>query len=251
MPFLEVGESDRSRRHPPSRVGAEDVPADNADLARLTVESDRLTPDSVTACPVPVEDLLEYLADEVPDGESLTNADLTFLRTARLSGTDYWVWRFAEPGTKGGSAYATVSKGGQGSQPRLRGRLLRPHSRAAVRAGGLPPGVLTRQVSAVLPRPAPRKAAGVGLGRVRYEEVLKPQDGRAQGARMTKPLELDDLARLHDDELETAFSDAVRNALHAAALSRPGTWSPAAPRIARRRPRGRSPAPASRGERRP
>ena len=85
------------------------MPDDNADLARVSVEFERLTPDSPSGCPVPPQDLLDYLADEVPDGELLTAADLTFVRTAKVADADYWVWRFREPGPDGKDAYATVS----------------------------------------------------------------------------------------------------------------------------------------------
>ena len=95
-----------SRHWPRFVLAPEDMPDDNADLARVSVEFERLTPDSPSGCPVPLEDLLDYLADEVPDGESLTADELTFVRTAKVADADYWVWRFREPGPM---ASATVS----------------------------------------------------------------------------------------------------------------------------------------------
>jgi len=92
---------------------AEELPDDNADLANVQVEFDRLAPDSPDACPVPLKGLLVYLANEVPNGEALTADDLTFARTARVEGTDYWVWRFREPGPGGDNAYATMCRAGQ------------------------------------------------------------------------------------------------------------------------------------------
>jgi hypothetical protein len=89
------------------------MPDDNADLANVRVEFPRLTPDGPDACPVPVADLLAYLADEVPDGDSLTRGDLTFVRTARVADAEYWVWRFREPGPRGEDAFATVSRSGR------------------------------------------------------------------------------------------------------------------------------------------
>ncbi len=83
------------------------MPEDNSDLAQLEVFFPNLPDDSPLSCPVPIEDLLAYLADEVPGGERLAPVDLTFLRTADVDGTQYWVWRFDEP--DGEAAYATVS----------------------------------------------------------------------------------------------------------------------------------------------
>lgn len=91
---------------------AEDMPDDNADLADAEAEFPRLTPDSARGCPVPLADLLRYLADEVPGGDSLTRGDLTFARTARVADAEYWVWRFREPGVQGDQAFATVSRSG-------------------------------------------------------------------------------------------------------------------------------------------
>jgi hypothetical protein len=46
--------------------------------------------------------ILDYLGLETPDGDPLTSEDLTFLRTARVGDSDYWVWSFVEP--EGGEA---------------------------------------------------------------------------------------------------------------------------------------------------
>jgi hypothetical protein len=93
-------------------LSADEMPDDNAQLALVDVEFPRLDSDSVGGCPVPSGDLLRHLADEVPEGESLTAEDLTFLRTALVDRTRYWIWSFNEPG--GDRAYATVSAGPQG-----------------------------------------------------------------------------------------------------------------------------------------
>ena len=89
-------------------LSAGDMPDDNADLATVDVSFPRLPDDSASSCPVPIQNLLEYLADEVPGGEQLNASDLTFLRTADVEGTGYWIWRFKEP-DGGDAAYATVS----------------------------------------------------------------------------------------------------------------------------------------------
>lgn len=89
------------------------MPDDNADLANVEVDFPRLTPDSADGCPVPMAELLAYLTDEVPDGDSLTPGDLTFVRTARVEDAEYWIWRFREPGPQGENAFAIVSRSGQ------------------------------------------------------------------------------------------------------------------------------------------
>lgn len=89
-------------------LGADDMPADNAELVRVVVDFPRLDPDAAESCPVGVAELLSYLADEVPGGERLTASDLRFLRTAQVRGRRYWIWGFREP-DGGGPAFATRS----------------------------------------------------------------------------------------------------------------------------------------------
>lgn len=93
-------------------LSADEMPDDNAQLAFVDIDFPRLEGDSVDGCPVPLRDLLRHLADEVPDGESLTAPDLTFLRTALVDQTQYWIWTFNEP--EGDRAYVTVSAGPAG-----------------------------------------------------------------------------------------------------------------------------------------
>jgi hypothetical protein len=73
------------------------MPDNNADLALVEVEFQRLADDSAASCPVPLDDLLRHLADEVPGGEALTADALSFVRTALDADTRYWLWRFNEP----------------------------------------------------------------------------------------------------------------------------------------------------------
>lgn len=84
------------------------MPDNNADLALVQAEFPRLADDSAASCAVPLDDILRYLADEVPGGEALTADALTFVRTAQVADTRYWLWRFNEP-DGGEPAYATVS----------------------------------------------------------------------------------------------------------------------------------------------
>ncbi len=91
----------------------DEMPEDNADLATVQVEFPRLADESPASCPVPMEDVLDYLSMEVPDGARLTPEDLSFRRTARVADADYWVWSFTEP--DGQTAYVSVSVDGSGT----------------------------------------------------------------------------------------------------------------------------------------
>ena len=92
---------------------AEQMPEDNAALAEIAVEFAPLPENSAGSCPVSINELLRYLADEVPDGDALTEADLRFLRTADVEATRYWIWSFDEP--DGDPAYVTVSVSPRGA----------------------------------------------------------------------------------------------------------------------------------------
>lgn len=41
-----------------------------------------------------MREILEYLEDEVADGEPRTVDDLTFIRTAKIYNCSYWIWGF-------------------------------------------------------------------------------------------------------------------------------------------------------------
>lgn len=94
-------------REDPRVITSDEMPDDNADLARLEVDFDRLEPDTAESCPVAEEMILEYLSDEVPGG-GLSVEDLRFLRTALVGATHYWIWSFSDP-TDGSAAFLTVS----------------------------------------------------------------------------------------------------------------------------------------------
>jgi hypothetical protein len=94
-----------------------DLPEDNEDLRGFQVDLPRLSDDSVSSCPVGIEDLLHYLEIEVPGGDSLKAEDLAFLRTAELGGARCWIWSFREP-DGGALAYATVRLDPNGTQTR-------------------------------------------------------------------------------------------------------------------------------------
>ena len=95
-------------------LNADQMPDDNAELAYVEIDFPRLANDTPASCPVPLTDLLRYLGDEAPGGEALAADDLSFLRTAQVEDTRYWIWRFNEPGGSD-AAYATVSDGPKGA----------------------------------------------------------------------------------------------------------------------------------------
>jgi len=84
----------------------DEMPEDNADLARIKVTFPYLADDSEKSSPVPIDDILAYLAKESPDGSLIKREQLKFLRTARVRERQYWIWSFIE--SDGSSAYVTV-----------------------------------------------------------------------------------------------------------------------------------------------
>lgn len=94
-------------------LDASQMPEDNADLAKIVIDCDRLPDDDPSSCPVSLDELLRYLVLEVPDGDALTQGDLAFCRTADVAGTHYWIWAFDEP--DGEASYATVARSPNGN----------------------------------------------------------------------------------------------------------------------------------------
>jgi hypothetical protein len=77
------------------------------DVRTVQIELPRLTPDSAASCPVPFEQVLEHAATEFDDGTDKPQMHLTFLRTARIAETSYWIWTFSDP--EDGESYVLVS----------------------------------------------------------------------------------------------------------------------------------------------
>jgi hypothetical protein len=91
----------------------EEMPEDNADLARVVVDFPRLEPDTADSCPVPMAEVLGYLRLESPDGDSLRTASLEFLRTALVSDCRFWIWSFHE--SDGAQCFVTASVAADGT----------------------------------------------------------------------------------------------------------------------------------------
>ena len=89
-------------------ISYDEMPENNEDLKKINIDFPHV---SLTEISKPDEiepQLLEYLELEgyIPDGE------LTFLRTAKVESTIYWVWEFISDGEK---IYATASEDKNGN----------------------------------------------------------------------------------------------------------------------------------------
>jgi hypothetical protein len=89
------------------------MPDDNAELANVEIQFQRLQPDTPDSCPVPLDDVVAYLRLESPDYESVEASQLTFLRTALLADHRYWIWSFQE--SDGSDCFVTVSQSPDGT----------------------------------------------------------------------------------------------------------------------------------------
>ena len=83
------------------------MPDDNSELAKIDIDFPYLKDNSPNSCPSSLDDIIEYLSVECPDGGKIEKDDLQFLRTAKVKKTKYWIWKFTDP--DGAECYATVS----------------------------------------------------------------------------------------------------------------------------------------------
>ena len=84
-------------------ISYEDMPEDNADIAKIEIDFPRLPDDTAASCPCPVHEIIDYLHLE---GETVTANDLEFIRTAQVEDHRYWIWRFRDE--DGEECYVTV-----------------------------------------------------------------------------------------------------------------------------------------------
>ena len=90
-------------------IGYDEMPEDNAELTKIQIDFPQV-PFSKVSEPSEIEPhLLDYFnrEDYTPDG------NLTFLRTAQVEDTVYWIWEFISDGDKS-FATATQDKEGNG-----------------------------------------------------------------------------------------------------------------------------------------
>jgi hypothetical protein len=76
------------------------------EVRTIDVSVPRLDPDSPLTCPVPREHIIEHATTEFDDGTDTKLSEPEFLRTARIGGTQYWVWKFNDP--RRGDGYIVV-----------------------------------------------------------------------------------------------------------------------------------------------
>jgi|GEM_PF-6809375 len=70
----------------------------------------RLNSDNSDSCPLPVDEIQEYLRLEDGDG-GFQNRQLRFVRTAHAFDSDYWIWEYnLKDGTH---CFVTVEKSGR------------------------------------------------------------------------------------------------------------------------------------------
>ena len=91
----------------------EEMPDDNAKLVDLMIDFPALQPNTAESCPVPLSDIIDYLRDESPDGETIQATQLYFLRTAQVAEKRYWIWSFQE--SDGSACYVTAAVSPDGS----------------------------------------------------------------------------------------------------------------------------------------
>ena len=86
----------------------DDMPDDNADLAKIEFQFPCLSDNSPDGCPVPLSEVVDYLRLESPDGDDVTEERLEFVRTAQVGDHEYRLWRFVE--SDGDECFVTVAR---------------------------------------------------------------------------------------------------------------------------------------------
>ncbi len=94
-------------------IARKDLPEDAADWTNVSVDFERLEPDDASACPCPMEEIMEYIRDESADLDDAREEQVQFLRTARIGKAKYWIWRYTE--SDGEVCYLTVSDAPDGT----------------------------------------------------------------------------------------------------------------------------------------
>lgn len=74
----------------------DELPDDAADWVAVNVDLSRLSPDVEESCPIPVDQIFDYLAKESADTGGVAWDRLAFARTALIAGNQYWLWRYVE-----------------------------------------------------------------------------------------------------------------------------------------------------------
>ncbi len=97
----------------------DELPEDFDELRNVPVDLPLLPDEGAASCPVPMNEILEYLSYEAPGGEHSGSSEviefqLQFVRTALVEQTKYWIWTFINSGNR--ASYLTVGVDGSGQQ---------------------------------------------------------------------------------------------------------------------------------------
>jgi hypothetical protein len=97
-----------------------ELPDDPTDWTNVDVSFARLETDTAGSCPASLEQIMRYVQAESGDTDRAQPDRLTFLRTALVQDTKYWLWNYEEKdGTacfvvfrarKGGSTYLGLTE---------------------------------------------------------------------------------------------------------------------------------------------
>jgi hypothetical protein len=91
----------------------DEMPEDNADLAKIKIDFPFLKDNSEKKCPIGMQEIQDYLRIEDADLDEVKHRKLTFLRTAQVAEKSYWIWKYNE--SDGAECYVTVSLTKDGS----------------------------------------------------------------------------------------------------------------------------------------
>jgi hypothetical protein len=94
-------------------IPLEEMPEDNAGLANVEIEFRCLEADTAESCPVPLDEIIDYLRLESSDLDAVHADQLRFVRTAQVAEQSYWIWAFRE--SDGSDCYVTVAVSPDGS----------------------------------------------------------------------------------------------------------------------------------------
>jgi hypothetical protein len=92
-------------------IPIEDMPDCRADLAKFDVQFPELDKLETARHPSFVDALVDYL---VLEGEDVFEEDLSFLRSALVEATKFWIWEFVDNADE--RHFATVSEAPDGQQ---------------------------------------------------------------------------------------------------------------------------------------
>ena len=77
-------------------ISKDQLPEDPAEWGDLEVSFPRLSPDTADSCPIPFEEVMEYVRMESADYDQAQEESLRFLRTAQVNDDKFWLWSYTE-----------------------------------------------------------------------------------------------------------------------------------------------------------